>query len=134
MAKDRIAYVLSRLSMYKKRELHPYLQPDSINPFRDVEDILQHLAGLSPRHRSKLQERGGHAYQEYSDLKMTPNSNFAKFHHTFVDLANKAHIPCKARLGGFFEKLNPSMQKRMANDRSITFDHFVKACFDQVYG
>jgi hypothetical protein len=111
-----------------KAGLHigPRLTIDASNPYRDVEDLIDHLKTVFDN-----PNRATEAYVEYQALVMKPKDDFNDFLAEFVRLAEESRQPQDFRQRTLYDKLPNMLQSQMmqvVDDPDVDFDKFVHLC------
>ncbi|KAJ5661416.1 uncharacterized protein N7477_009032 [Penicillium maclennaniae] len=125
-AEHRMIYVASRCEGKALLYIHPRLEEDASNPYRDALDIMEHLKGVFQN-----PNRAAEAYQEYQRLTMKPKDNFNDFLAEFVRLAEEANQPEDRRKRDLYDKLPNLLQTQMmllVDKTTVDFNEFVRTC------
>ncbi|KAJ5131599.1 hypothetical protein N7448_005757 [Penicillium atrosanguineum] len=125
-AEHRMIYVASRCEGKALLHIHPRLEEDASNPYRDASDIMEHLKGVFQN-----PNRATEAYQEYQRLAMKPKDDFNDFLAEFVRLAEEANQSEDRRKRDLYDKLPNLLQTQMMllmDKTTVDFDEFVCTC------
>jgi hypothetical protein len=126
----QLAYIEGRVEGEAARHISPRLAPDSADPYRTIQDLLDHLSEIY-----EDPNRTFEAKNEFKKLFMSKNQTFHEFHTKFLQLSNEAKIIKNDLKYELYSKLSFALQKAVIShfNSDISFQEFAKQCgiYDQ---
>jgi Zinc knuckle len=122
---DRIDYVFSCTEGEAQRHLEPRIDEDSAEPWRSVDEMLQHLNTIFRDHFEA--ERSENAFYA---LKQSIGQEFSDFYTEFARLASIGRIPSSTWRSHLWRKLNKEFQNRLlaTHHQHTTYQDLVREC------